>query len=103
MPKLSAGSKENYRLSETLRQSSEDTKAEKPRIDPPPNCPAHYLVPGTDIQLIDVIKSKMTLAEWRKFCWGSAAQYVFRILDKGEPGKDIGKAKVYLNWLEESL
>ena len=84
---------------ETLKKLYGDTKVETPRIDPPP----HYVIPGTDLELIDVIKSKMTPAEWRKFCWGSALQYVFRILDKGEARRDIGKAKVYLSWLEESL
>jgi len=64
--------------------------------------PSYYMIPGTDVELIDVIKSKMTKAEWERFCWASALQYCFRVLDKGEPCKDAGKAITYLSWLKES-
>jgi hypothetical protein len=58
----------------------------------------HYSLPGTNLQVIDVIRAKMTDDEWRKFCWASAVQYTFRLLDKGEPDKDAGKAITYLQW-----
>ena len=61
----------------------------------------HYLIPGTTLELIDIIKAKMSPAEWRKFCWGSALQYCYRLLDKGEPEKDADKAITYLEWFKE--
>ena len=64
--------------------------------------PPHYKIPGTTIQLIDVIEAKMSRDEWRRFCWGSALQYAYRVLDKGEPIKDCEKAIVYLTWLKDS-
>ena len=66
------------------------------------NPPSHYIIPGTDLELIDVIKSKMTLAEWRKFCWGSALQYCYRSMSKGETEKDCDKGITYLSWLRDS-
>jgi len=62
---------------------------------------SHYLIPGTDLELIDIIKAKMSPAEWRKFCWASALQYVYRLLDKGEPEKDADKGITYLTWFKE--
>ena len=62
----------------------------------------HYLIPGTDLELIDIIKSKLSPAEWRKFCWASAIQYCYRVLDKGELKRDCDKAITYLTWLKES-
>ena len=62
----------------------------------------HYLIPGTDLELIDIIKSKMSPDEWKRFCWGSAIQYVYRVLDKGEVVRDCEKAITYLTWLKET-
>ena len=62
----------------------------------------HYLIPGTELELIDIIRAKMTLLEWRKFCWASAIQYVYRLMDKGEPVKDAEKGITYLTWFKES-
>jgi len=62
---------------------------------------SHYLIPGTNLELIDIIHSKMSPAEWRKFCWGSALQYVWRLMDKGEPEKDADKGITYLTWFKE--
>ena len=100
-PKLSARSKENYKLYETLKKLYGDTKVETPKIDPPP----HYVVPGLNIELIDVIKAKarVSIDCWEFFCWASCLQYLWRYDIKGDAGGDIGKAKVYLSWLEESL
>ena len=61
----------------------------------------HYLIPGTNTELIDIIHSKMSPEEWRKFCWGSAIQYTFRMLDKGEADRDAEKAITYLTWFRQ--
>jgi len=67
------------------------------------NPPAHYQIPGTDLELIDVIKSKLSPAEWQAFCWASLIQYAYRCLTKGEAIKDIGKMTTYGAWLAESV
>ena len=62
---------------------------------------SHYrLHPSTMLEVIDIIHAKMTPDEWAKFCWGSALQYTFRMLDKGEPMKDADKAITYLRWFK---
>lgn len=62
---------------------------------------SHYrLHPDTNLEVIDIIHSKMTPEEWRRFCWASALQYTFRMLDKGEPDKDADKAITYLGWFK---
>ena len=88
-------------MAETSKRLSEGMKVKKPRIDPPP----HYVIPGTDLELVDVIKAKarMSIDCWEFFCWASCLQYLWRYDIKGDAREDIGKAKVYLNWLEESL
>ena len=65
--------------------------------------PTHYIIPGHDIELIDVLRSKMTKQEWEKFCWASAGQYWFRCLSKGDAVADIGKLITYATWLKNSL
>jgi hypothetical protein len=63
----------------------------------------YYDIPGTDLQLIDVIWAKMTRDEWRRFLWASCLQYAYRVLDKGEPVKDADKCIVYMTWLRDSF
>jgi len=66
--------------------------------------PAHYTAGG--IELIDFIKAKlssMPVTPWQGFLWGSLIQYVCRFPFKGEPGKDLEKTSVYLNWLRETI
>jgi len=67
----------------------------------PPN--AHYIIPGTGLELIDIIEMKLTREEWQAICRASLMQYVWRWDLKGEPEKDLDKAKVYLDWLIESV
>lgn len=63
---------------------------------------SHYkLHPDTELEVIDIIRAKMTADEWAMFCWGSAIQYTFRMMDKGEMYKDADKARTYLTWLIE--
>ena len=65
--------------------------------------PTHYLVPGTDIELIDIIRARMTVGEWQAFCWGSYIQYAYRAPFKGEPGKDANKMITYGEWFRRSV
>ena len=66
--------------------------------------PAHYMIPGMDCELVDIIKAKSRVATdcWQFFLWASCLQYLWRYDVKGEPQKDLGKALVYLTWLKES-
>jgi hypothetical protein len=64
----------------------------------------HYVIPGLDLELVDIIKAKSRVATnaWEFFLWASCLQYLWRYDLKGEPGKDLDKAIVYLTWLKES-
>lgn len=68
-----------------------------------PSSPAHYLIPGQDIQLVDIIKSKLTVGEWQAFLWASMEQYCYRLAWKGQAKDDIDKLIVYAGWLKESV
>jgi len=61
----------------------------------------HYLIPGTELELIDIIQAKAKVAKnpWEFFLWASCLQYLWRYDLKGEPGKDLDKAATYLDWL----
>jgi hypothetical protein len=67
--------------------------------------PSHYVVPGLNIELIDILKAKSRVATncWEFFLWASAMQYIFRYSSRGCPGPDLEKAMVYLGWLKDSI
>ena len=67
--------------------------------------PMHYAIPGTDIELIDLIhaKSRVSTDTWGFFLWASCLQYLWRFDLKGEPSKDLGKAMTYLTWLKQAV
>jgi hypothetical protein len=67
--------------------------------------PSHYMVPGLNIELIDIIKAKGKVATncWEFFCWASCLQYLWRFDLRGCPGPDLEKASVYLGWLKDSI
>lgn len=67
--------------------------------------PSHYVVPGLNIELVDIIKAKSRVATdcWQFFCWASMMQYAWRWDLRGCPGPDLEKAMVYLGWLKESV
>ena len=69
------------------------------------NPPAHYLIPGRDLELIDVLRAKsgQFTDPWEFFLWASFMQYAFRYRVKGEVVKDLRKANTYLQWLREYL
>lgn len=71
---------------------------------PTPENPNHYNVPGTKVQLIDVLKeAALDYDPWDFFLWASVMQYAFRWRYKGSPLNDLKKCRVYLNWLIESV
>lgn len=65
----------------------------------------HYAIPGTELEVIDLIRAKARVATdcWEFFLWASAIQYIFRYDVKGEPVNDLGKALVYLGWLSDAV
>ena len=62
------------------------------RIDVP-----HYTSGG--IEVIDILKAKLTRAEYRGFLRGNVVKYILRYDHKGTPGADLRKAQTYLGWL----
>jgi hypothetical protein len=68
-------------------------------------CPAHYCIPGSDLEVIDLIYaySKVFNNAWEFFMFASALQYVSRAHFKGEESKDLGKAITYLTWWKKSV
>lgn len=64
---------------------------------------AHYLIKGMGIELLDVLKTKLTPAEQQACYFFSAEQYLWRWAEKGEPIKDLEKLIVYATWLLESV
>lgn len=69
-----------------------------------PENPTHYNVPGTNLQLIDVLRAASyegALPSWEFFLWSSMMQYAFRFSHKGTPYDDLKKCRVYLDWLIE--
>lgn len=73
-------------------------------MQPRPENPSHYNVPGTDKQLIHVLEAASWDYEpWDFFLWASVMQYIMRWRYKGTPTADLKKARVYLNWLIESV
>jgi len=69
-----------------------------------PQCPPHYNIPGTKVQLIDVLKDAAdAYLPWDFFLWASIMQYATRWRHRGQPLNDLKKCRVYLNWLIESV
>lgn len=69
-----------------------------------PACPKHYNIPGTTVQLIDVLREAAEDYEpWHFFLWASIMQYATRWRHRGEPLNDLKKCQVYLGWLIEAV
>ena len=64
---------------------------------------SHYLIPGTDLELVDVLRLCLTTAEFQACLWFSLGQYWFRGPKKGDPVNDMDKAIVYATWLRDSF
>lgn len=56
----------------------------------------HYM---EGIQPIEYIQSRMSPAQFSGYLEGNIIKYISRYHVKGEPIKDLTKAKVYLDWL----
>lgn len=59
------------------------------------NHPDHYNQGG--IECFDVIKAFHGQDAFEGFCAGNVLKYVMRYKHKGQPQKDLEKARVYLN------
>ena len=57
----------------------------------------HYMAGG--LEVIDILKAKMTRDQFRGFLRGNALKYLFRFDHKGTPVEDLQKAKTYTEWL----
>ena len=60
--------------------------------------PEHYKQGG--MQVIDILKAKMSSEEFKGFCKGNVLKYVMREAHKNGV-EDLKKAQVYLGWLIE--
>ena len=58
--------------------------------------PPHYTQGG--VEVIDIIRAKLTTDEFHGYCKGNVLKYIFRANLKGGV-TDLRKAKVYLQWL----
>lgn len=61
----------------------------------------HYTAGG--LEVIDILKAKMSPEEYRGFLRGNALKYLFRYDHKGTPAQDLRKAQIYLAWLVEEV
>ncbi len=58
--------------------------------------PAHYKQGG--LEVITVLRKKLTKEEFKGFCKGNILKYVMRA-DYKHGSEDYKKAKIYLEWL----
>lgn len=61
----------------------------------------HYMAGG--LEVIDILKAKMTREQFQGFLRGNALKYLFRFDQKGTPVEDLKKAKDYTEWLLEEV
>jgi hypothetical protein len=61
----------------------------------------HYMVGG--LEVIDILKLKMTAEQYQGFLRGNALKYLFRYDHKGTPVEDLQKATTYAKWLLEEF
>jgi hypothetical protein len=77
---------------------------EEPKEEPQAdmvNSPPHYKVGG--IEVIDFIKAKLTLDEFRGYLQGNILRYSSRVGYKGNASEDVGKLIWYANKLQETF
>lgn len=65
------------------------------------NKPAHYGLPGLDIEAIDVIRSVLGPERFQGFCRGNVIKYIVRA-ERKNGTEDLKKAMKYLQWEIES-
>lgn len=62
---------------------------------------SHYCKDG--IECIDAIKAALGPVQFQGYVRGNAMKYLWRYPFKGSPVSDLKKARVYLDWLIESV
>ena len=67
---------------------------------PTASCPQHYAVGG--VEVIDIIRTKLTPEEFQGHCRANVLKYIFRYPNKGGV-RDLDKAIQYLKWLKECV
>ena len=70
--------------------------------DDPVHSPSHYNIPGTGVEVIDVIQGILSPEEFKGYCYGNVIKYILRAPNKGG-AEDFKKAQVYLDWLLTEL
>lgn len=65
------------------------------------NHPSHYTTGGMEV--IDILKAKLTPDEFKGYCKGNVLKYLFRAEYKGKEKEDYQKAKWYLERLIENV
>ena len=56
-----------------------------------------------ELEVIDILKDKMSAEEFRGFCRGNVFKYLFRYPHAGRAAVDLQKASTYLSWLREEV
>jgi len=59
--------------------------------------PNHYSHGG--IEMIDILRAKLSPEQFEGFLLGNVIKYLFRYPHKGTPSRDLDKAAKYLEWL----
>lgn len=62
---------------------------------------SYYDIGG--IEVLDVIKAKLTPEQYRGFLLGNLMKYTLRLNFKGTPNRDAEKAETYARWLKQEL
>lgn len=63
----------------------------------------HYVIPGTGLEMIDILKANLTIGEFQAFLWCSAMDYLWRFDKKESSISDLEKAMHYIGWLKKSV
>ncbi len=74
-------------------------KKDKPDKNDSIYSPSHYTYGG--IEVIAILKAKMTPEMFEGYLMGNLLGYIFRYRLKDHPLTDLEKANVYLHWLIE--
>lgn len=61
----------------------------------------HYAIGG--IEVIDVLRAKLTPEQFEGHCRACAIKYLFRYDHKNAPVSDLIKSRNYIDWLIESI
>jgi len=67
--------------------------------------PSYSKVPGTDLEIIDIIRAKGRVATdcWQFHLWAEAVKHLWAYDLRGTPAADLTTTGVYLAWLKEAV